>query len=325
MHRRSFLAGLVGVVAPPLAVGAQPAGKLWRIGVLSPGAPGHSAPLEAFRQGLRDLGYVDGRNTIIDERFAEDRTDRLTVLARDLVQARVDVIFAINTPAALAAKKATTTIPIVVTRVSDPIGAGLVASLARPGGNITGLTTVSPELSGKRLELLREALPGVQKVTVLWNAANTGHTANVREMEAAGPRLGLDVSTVGVRREEDLSTAIQTAVNARAGALVVIDDLVISSHQSRILEIAARHSLPVISQFREFCEAGGLMAYGPNNDEMFRRAAFFIDKILKGAKPADLPVEQPTKYELVINLKTAKALGLTIPPSLVLRADQVIQ
>src|SRR5712691_3912662 len=265
---------VITMLAPPLAVGAQTAGKLWRIGVLSPGAPGHSAPLEAFRQGLRDLGYVEGRNTIIEERFAEDRTDRLTVLARE---------------------------------------------------NITGLTTVSPELSGKRLELLREALPGVQKVTLLWNPANTGHTANVREMEAAGPRLRLDVSAVGVRREEDVSTAIQTAVNARAGALVVIDDLVISSHQSRILEIAARHRLPVISQFREFCEAGGLMAYGPNNDEMFRRVAFFVDKILKGAKPADLPVEQPTKFELVINVKTAKALGLTIPPALLLRADQVIQ
>jgi len=265
---------VITMLAPPLAVGAQTAGKLWRIGVLSPGAPGHSAPLEAFRQGLRDLGYVEGRNTIIEERFAEDRTDRLTVLARE---------------------------------------------------NITGLTTVSPELSGKRLELLREALPGVQKVTLLWNPANTGHTANVREMETAGPRLRLDVSAVGVRREEDVSTAIQTAVNARAGALVVIDDLVISSHQSRILEIAARHRLPVISQFREFCEAGGLMAYGPNNDEMFRRVAFFVDKILKGAKPSDLPVEQPTKFELVINVKTAKALGLTIPPALLLRADQVIQ
>jgi ABC-type uncharacterized transport system substrate-binding protein len=307
-----------------VAVEAQPAGKVWRIGVLSPGVPAHSPPLEAFRQGLHGLGYIEGRNTIIDERFAENRNERLGDLARDLVQARVDVIFALNTPAALAAKRATTTIPIVVTRVSDPIGAGLVASLAHPGGNVTGLTTVSPELSGKRLELLREALPGVERVTVLWNSANIGHTANVREMEAAGPRLRLAVSALRVRGEQDVSTAIQTAVNTRAGALVVIDDLVISSYQARILDIASKYKLPVISQFREFCEAGGLMAYGPNNDEMFRRAAFFIDKILKGAKPADLPVEQPTKFELVINLKAAKALGLTIPQSLLMRADQLI-
>jgi len=326
MNRRTLLYGLgVGLLAAPLAVEAQEAGKVWRIGVLSPGAPGRSAPLEAFRQGLRELGYVEGQNTIIAEKFAEDRTDRLTVLAQDLVQARVDAIFAINTPAALAAKRATATIPIVVTRVSDPVGTGLVATLAQPGKNITGLTTVSPEVSGKRLELLRDALPGVQKVTVLWNPANTGHAANVREIEAAGPQLGLEVSAVGVRREGDVSTAIQSAVKARAGALLVIDDLVISSHQSRILEIAAKHGLPVISQFREFCEAGGLMAYGPNNNEMFRRAAFFIDKIFRGAKPGDLPVEQPTKFELLINLKTAKALGLTVPPSLLLRADQVIE
>jgi len=322
------LIGLVlafSVTVAPLAGETQQAGKVWRIGVLSPGVPTHSPPLEAFRQGLHGLGYIEGRNTIIDKRFAEDRNERLGDLARDLVLARVDVIFAINTPAALAAKKATTTIPIVVTRVSDPIGAGLVASLAHPGGNVTGVTTVSPELSGKRLELLREALPYVQRVTVLWNSANIGHKANVREMEAAGPQLRLAVSVLEVRREQDVSTAIQTAVDTRAGALVVIDDLVISSYQSRILSIAYKYKLPVISQFREFCEAGGLMAYGPNNDEMFRRAAFFIDKILKGAKPADLPVEQPTKFELVINLKTAKALGLTIPQSVLIRADEIIQ
>ena len=323
MNRRRFLCGLMlGTLSAPLAGEAQQQiAKTWRIGVLSPGAPGRSAPLEAFRQGLRGLGYVEGQNTIIEERFAEDRTDRLTVLARDLVQAQVDVIFAINTPAALAAKKATATIPIVVTRVSDPIGAGLVGSLARPGGNVTGLTTISPELSGKRLELLHEMLPGVQRIVIIWNSANTGHKANVKEMEAAGPQLRVQVSALEVRREEDLSSAIQTAVNKRAGALVVIDDLVISSYQPRILDMASKHKLPVVSQFREFCEAGGLMAYGPNNDEMFRRAANYMDKILKGAKPADLPIEQPTKFELVINLRTAKALGLTIPQPLLLRAD----
>ena len=232
----------VGLTLAPLAAEAQPAGKVWRIGVLSPGVSADSPPLEAFRQGLHGLGYIEGRNTIIDEQFAGDRNERLGDLARDLVLARVDVIFAINTPAALAAKKATKTIPIVVTRVSDPIGAGLVASLAYPGGNVTGLSTVSPELSGKRLELLREALPGVQRVTVLWNSANIGHAANVREMEAAGPRLRLAVSALEVRGEQDVSTAIQTAVNTRAGALVVIDDLVISSHKSRILASASTDS-----------------------------------------------------------------------------------
>ena len=322
MNRRTFLRGLaLGTLSAPLAAeGQQQMIKPWRIGVLSPGAPGRSAPLEAFRQGLRGLGYVEGQNTIIDERFGEDQIDRLAVLARDLAQAGVDVIFAINTPAALAAKKATAKIPIVVTRVSDPVGAGLVSSLARPGGNVTGLTTISPELSGKRLELLHEMLPGVQRIVIIWNSANAGHAANVKEMEAAGPRLRVQVSALGVRREEDLSSAIQTAVNTRAGAVVVIDDLVVSSYQPRILDMASKHKLPVVSQFREFCEAGGLMAY-----EMFRRAANYVDKILKGAKPADLPVEQPTKFELVINLKTARALGLTIPPSVLGRADQIIE
>jgi len=209
--------------------------------------------------------------------------------------------------------------------VSDPVRTGLVASLSHPGGNITGLTTISEELEGKRLELVREALPQLIRVAVLWNAANPGHAMNVKEMETAAPQLGLQVFAIGIKRADELPTAIESAVNAQAGALFAIDDLVISSYQSQILELTRKVRLPVISQFRDFTVAGGLMAYGPNNDEMFRRAALFIDKIFKGTKPTDLPVQAPTKFELVINLKTAKALGLEVPPTLLARADEVIE
>jgi putative ABC transport system substrate-binding protein len=327
MHRRELITLLGGAAAAwPLAARAQqPAAKVLRIGILSPGMLAQSAPLEAFQRSLRDLGYVEGGNLAIDWKFSDERSDSLSANASELVRTKVDVIFAINTPAALAAKSATTTIPIVVTRVSDPVRSGLVASLAKPGGNLTGLTTISEELEGKRLELLREALPKLLRVAVLWNEANTGHALNVREMEKAGPPLGLQIYLLGIRRAEDLSAALQMAVNVQAGALFAIDDLVIASYQSRILEFSSKNKLPVISQFREFTEAGGLMAYGPNNDEMFRKSAVYIDKIFKGAKPADIPVERPTKFELIINLKTAKALGLAVPPSLLTRADEVIE
>jgi ABC-type uncharacterized transport system, periplasmic component len=326
MQRREFLGVLGGAAMWPLAAHAQqPAAKVWRVGVLSPGLPGQSPPLEIFRTSLRDLGYVEGRNLIIDWKFSEEHNDPLPALANELVRANVDIIFAINTPAALAAKNATTSIPIVVTRVSDPIRTGLIASLAKPGGNLTGLTTISEELEGKRLELLREALPGLLRVAVLWNEANSGHALNVREMERAGPPLGLQVYLLGLKRADELPAVLQTAIKVQAGALFVIDDLVISSFQTRILDFASKNKLPVISQFREFTDAGGLMAYGPGNDEMFRRAAVYIDKILKGGKPSDVPVERPTRFNLIINLKTAKALGLTVPPTLLARADEVIE
>jgi putative tryptophan/tyrosine transport system substrate-binding protein len=326
MKRRNFIALLGGAaVAWPLAARAQPSAKVWRIGVLSPGMSSQSPALQAFREGLREAGYVEGQNLAILWKFGQDSVDRLTILAREIVASKVDIIFAINTSAALAAKNATSTIPIVVTRVSDPIRTGLVASFSHPGGNVTGLTTISEELEGKRLELLREALPRLLRVTVLWNAANPGHAMNVKEMEAAAPRLGLQVLAVGIKRGDDLPTAVESAVTAQAGALFVIDDLVISSYQEQILELARRARLPVISQFRDFTAAGGLMAYGPNNDEMFRRTALFIDKIFKGARPADLPVQAPTRFELVINLKTAKALGIEVPPTLLTRADEVIE
>ena len=313
------------VVAAPPAANAQQAGKVPRLGILSPGSPGPSPLLEAFRQGLRELGYVEARNIVIEWRFAEGRSDRLPDMAAELVRLKVDVIFAMNTPAGQAAKNATGMIPIVMTRVSDPVRIGLVASLAQPGGNVTGLTTISDELSGKRLELLKEALPPASRVALLWNSANTGHAITVNEMEAAAPQLGMQLKILGVRWPKEFQNAFTVATKWGASALMVIDDLMIASHQAQILDLAAKNKLPVISQFREFAEAGGLMAYGPNNDEMFRRAAVYVDKILKGAKPADLPVEQPTKFELVINLKTAKALGLTIPQSILVRADQVIQ
>jgi putative ABC transport system substrate-binding protein len=327
MQRRDFIA-LVGSVAAgwPLAASAQEKPKVWRIAVLSPGMSGQSPPLQVFRQGLREVGYVEGQNLAILWKFGGDSVDELTILADEIVASKVDAIFAINTSAALAAKNATSTIPIVVTRVSDPIRTGLVASLPHPGGNVTGLTTVSEELEGKRLELLREALPRLVRVAVLWNAANPGHAMNVKELETAAQRLGLQVFAIGIKRADELPTAIERANNAQAGALFVIDDLLISSYQAQILELTTQKArLPVISQFRDFTVAGGLMAYGPNNDEMFRRVALFIDKIFKGTNPADLPVQAPTKFDLVINLKTAKSLGLSMPPSLLARADEVIE
>jgi putative ABC transport system substrate-binding protein len=325
MRRREFIRLLGGAAAVwPLTARAQQPAKVWRIGVLSPGMSAQSPPLQAFRQGLRDVGYVEGQNLTILWKFGGDSVDRLTTLAAEIVGSKVDGIFAINTSAALAAKNATSTIPIVVTRVSDPIRTGLVASLSHPGGNVTGLTTISEELEGKRLELLQEVLPRLARVVVLWNAANPGHAMNVKEMEAAAPKLGLQVVAIGIKRADELPTAIESAVNAQAGALFVIDDLVISSYQEQILEMAGKANLPVISQFRDFTVAGGLMAYGPKNDEMFRRAALFFDKIFKGTKPADLPVQAPVKFELVINLKTAKALGIEVPDKLLALAAEVI-
>jgi putative ABC transport system substrate-binding protein len=325
MKRREFIMLLGGAAAWPLPARAQQPAKIWRVGVLSPGLSGESSPMQAFRQGLRDLGYVEGQNLEILWKFGGDSVDLLTNLAAEVARAGVDVIFAINTSAALAAKSATRTIPIVVTRVSDPIRTGLIASLPHPGGNVTGLTTLSEELEGKRLELLQQALPGLARVAVLWNADNPGHAMNVQSMEAAAPQLGLRVVAIGIKRADELPAAIESAVNARAGALFAVDDLLISSYQGRILELTRKIRLPVISQFKDFTVAGGLMAYGPNNDEMFRGAAVFIDKIFKGAKPADLPVQAPTKFELVINLKTAKALGIMVPSSLLARADEVIE
>jgi len=323
MERRTFIEVIAGgLVAAPLAAEAQPV-KVPRIGVLSPGSSGPSPLFDAFRQGLRELGYVEGQNIRLEYRFAETRLERLSGLATELIDLKVDVILAINSTAAQAALNATKAIPIVFTWVADPLS--LVKNLARPGGNVTGLTTITTELSGKRLELFKAVLPGISRIAVLWNSANPVATAVFREMEGASARLGVQLYPMGVRGSSDLEDAFKAAVWARASALFVVEEGTLFPHRARILSLAAQHRLPAASQFREFAEAGGLLSYGPNLPDLFRRAAIYVDKILKGAKPADLPVDQPTKFELVINLKAAKALGLTIPPSLLGRADEVIQ
>ena len=311
----------LGLLAAPLPADAQLPAKVPRIGLIRPGSPPDPFA-EAFLQGLRDLGYLEGRTIAIEYRWAEGKPERYPELTADLVRLRVDVIFTTTDPGIHAAKQATSTIPILVL-TTDPVGSGLVASLARPGGNITGLSTMSPELSEKRMELLMVAFPKVSRVAVLRDArqAPTDH----RAVEAAARTLGLRLQTLEVRDINDLEPALAAAKRARAGALNILPSGFFSAHRARIVEAVAKARLPAIYEHRDFVAVGGLMSYAPNFPELFRRAATYVDKILKGAKPADLPVEQPTRFELVINLKTAKALGLTIPPSVMIRADQVIQ
>ena len=329
MKRREFITLLGGAAAAwPLAAAAQQAGKVPRIGYLSPGSP--SAGLvtrdEAFRQGLRELGYVEGKNIFIEHRFAEGKFDRLTALAAELVQIKVDVIVASVTQASLAARDATKTIPIVIAGVSDPVGSGLVASIARPGANITGTSGMTAEVVGKSLELLREVVPQASRVAVLWNPNNVVFQGQMlRETEAAAGALGVQLQILGVRDSDALDPAFAAMAGERAGALLVLADPILAFHQARIVELAKKGRLPAMYGAKEYAAAGGLMAYAPNMMDQFRRAASYVDKILKGARPADLPVEQPTKFELVINLKTAKALGLTFPLSLLGRADEVIE
>jgi putative ABC transport system substrate-binding protein len=323
--RRWFLTRLpLATVILPFPVQGQPIGKRHRIGVLSPGAPPPGL-LEAFVEALHELGYVDGKTLTIEWRFAAGKNERLAALAGELVRLKVDVIFAVNTPAAQAAKKATTSIPIVIARLADPVKTGLVASLARPGGNITGLSSITDEVGAKRLELLKEALPGTVRVAVLWNAANPGHVFVIRGMEHAASKLGLQLQSVPVRGPDDFNSAFQGTTRSRAEAVVVVDDVLISSHKAAILDLAMKQAVPVVANHQELAEAGALMSYAQSVPDEYRRAAHYVDRILRGAKPADLPIEQPTKFLLVLNLKTAKALGLTIPPSLLLRADKVIE
>jgi putative ABC transport system substrate-binding protein len=323
MDRRAFLGTLTGgLLAAPLAAEAQQT-TIPSIGILYPGSPGPSPLIHAFQQGLRELGYVEGQNIRLEYRFAETRLERLFGLATELVDLNVNIIFAINSTAARAALQATKTIPIVFTWVANPLS--LVTNLARPAANITGLTSNTTELSGKRVELLKDILRGIPRIAVLWNSANPLATQVFKEMEGASTQLGVQVYPMGVRGYSELEDAFKAAARARASALFVIEEGSLLPHRARILSLAAQHRLPAASQYREFTEAGGLLSYGPNLPDLFRRAALYVDKILRGAKPGDLPVEQPTKFELVINLKTAKALGLTIPPSLLQRADQVIE
>ena len=319
----------VGLYTAPVAAEAQQAGKVYRIGNLwnvPPTAPDVSRILEAFRQGLRELGYVEGQNIEIEWRFAEGRFERFPDLVAELVRLKVDVIVTVTNSGAQAAKQATSTIPIVVAAGGDLVAAGLAASLARPGGNITGLTlTAGPEIAGKQLELLKLAVPKVSRVAVLRNPATLGHALMVRETEVAARALGLQLQVLEAGGPDEFGRAFLAMTRERAGALLVLQDGMFFFHRTRLADLAAKSHLPAMYAFREFVDAGGLMAYAANLADSFRRSATYVDKILKGAKPGDLPVEQPTKFELVINLKTAKALGLKIPQSVLIRADQVIQ
>jgi len=322
--------GLAVVVAlsvlAPLTGEAQQTGKVYRIGVLDTmSATLNTANLGAFRQGLRELGYVEGRDFVIEYRSADGRPERFPGLATELVRLKVDLIVTRGTPAVLAAEKATESIPIVMTTSADPTGFGVVSSLARPGGNVTGLSTIAVELMGKRLEFLKEAIPRIARIALLGNMSSPASASQWRQMEGAARSLGLEPQLLDVRAPEDFARAFDTAIRQRANAVQVVNDTLTQTNSRRIVDLSAKHRLPSIFTSREFVDAGGLMAYGPNFTDLYRRAATYVDKIFKGAKPADLPIEQPTKFELVINLKTAKALRLTIPQTLLLRADQVIE
>jgi ABC-type uncharacterized transport system substrate-binding protein len=330
MNRRTFLCGLtLGTLAAPLAAEAQQPAKVARIGYLSinlAAAPPNQ--LEAFRRGLRDLGYVEGRDVVIEYRDASGKVDRLSALAAELVALKVDVIMAGSTPHALAAKQATGTIPIVFISSGDPVADGLVASLARPGGNVTGLSSLTPERVSKCLELLKQAVPRVSRVAVLWQPGAVGdrtEKAMLKEADVAARALGMRLQLVETRTPVDIDRAFSDMTKQRAGALAVWTTAMFARERERLVAFAAKNRLPAVYTLREFVDAGGLMAYGHDQADLNRRAATYVDKILKGTKPADLPVEQPTKFELIINLKTAKALGLTIPQTLLLRADHVIE
>jgi len=316
---------LVLLAAPPRADAQAPA-KARRIGFLGNTTPVLEANLVGpFREGLRDLGYVEGQNILIEYRWAEGKYDRFPALIAELIALKVEVIVTAGTPATLAVEKATTSVPLVMIAVGDPVGTGIIPSLSQPGGNITGLTSISPELDGKRLELLREVIPNLSHIAVLWNAASPLQVVGERQTQAAAQVLRMKVLSLGVRTQEEIEDALATIVRERPGALLVLADRLFLQHRARIMAFATKHRLPGVHAYRELVEAGGLMSFGPSYAGMHKRAAYFVDRILKGTKPADLPVEQPTRFELVINLRTAKALGLTIPPSVLIRADEVIQ
>jgi putative tryptophan/tyrosine transport system substrate-binding protein len=304
---------------------AQQPGKVPRIGFLAGPSSSFFLPrLNAFRDGLHDLGYFEGKNIVIEYRYAEGKLDRLPDLAAELVRLKVDLIVAASTPGVLAAKKATNTIPIVM-QTGDPVGTGLVASLARPGGNVTGLTLLAPDLGGKRLELLKEAFPKVSRVAVLWNSTNPAQVPEWKETEGAAQGLGVQLQSVEVRSLKDFDSAFSAITKERAQALLTMPDPLNSSQAKHIVDFATKNRLPAMYAAPEFVDAGGVMSYAPSYTDLWRRLAVFVDKILKGAKPADLPVEQPKKFEFIINLKAAKQMGLTIPPNLLARADKVIK
>jgi putative tryptophan/tyrosine transport system substrate-binding protein len=321
----SLLAATLAFVLGFAAEAQQPK-KLYRIGILFVGSSSFYATwIDVFRQGLKELGYIEGKNITIDYRYGEGKADRLPSLAAELVGLKVDVIVSSSTPSVLAVKKATSTIPIVFVSISDPVASGLVASLARPGGNITGLSIVAVELSGKRLELLKEAVPSVTRVAFLWDSANPAQAPQWKEAQAAAQALRLQLQSLEVRSSNDFDSAFEAALRDRAQALVTTPAALLGAHLKRIVEFAAKNRLPAMYGNPQFVDAGGLMSYAPDYSAQYRRAATYVDKVLKGAKPADLPVEQPTKFEFVVNLKAAKQIGLTIPPNVLARADRVIK
>lgn len=319
-----ILAVLLTFLSAVGAVEAQPAGQARRVGMLLyDGAP--PGFLEAFRDELRALGHLEGKNLTIEMRNAAGRNERLGALADELVRLKVDVLLAMNTPAAQAARKATATIPIVMARAGDPVRSGLVSSLAHPGGNVTGLSYNNADLGPKRIQLLREILPGMSRIAVLSNVDNPGHTPQIPAMERACSDLGLKLQSLRVHGSGDFPAAFQAAAWARAEALFVLDDTTFTRHRGEILKLARAHGMPVVSRYKDFAEAGGLIAYGPSLQAVYRRTAHYVDRILKGARPSDLPIEEPTEFDLVVNLRTARALGLKIPPSVLLIATHVIE
>jgi putative tryptophan/tyrosine transport system substrate-binding protein len=317
--------GLAIVVAPPASHGQQ-AKNVPRIGFLGAVTPEDFPHLEnAFREGLREAGYVEGRNLVIEYRWAEGKAERLPELAAELARLKVDAIFCITSAAARAAKSATTTIPVVFVGVSDPVKYGLVTRLAQPGGNMTGLGHFTPELNGKRLELIKEVVPGLAHVAVLWNTGNESHEEQLRDLAGPARTLGVELHPVGVQKPEELEGAFRTMVKERPGALMVLASSLTHRHLRQIADLAVKHKLPSIMEFSEFTDAGGLLMYGPTWVDMFRRGGALMGKILKGAKPAELPVEQPTQFAFFVNMRTAKALNLTMPQSVLIRADRVIE
>jgi ABC-type uncharacterized transport system substrate-binding protein len=330
MRRREFLRLLGSAAAAasfeqPGPARAQP--KIRRLGVLSQGSiHTHPTPIfRTFQQGLRDLGWVEGQNLAIEWRFSEGSAEPLPRLAAELVGVPVELIVASPTRPALAAKEATSTIPIVFIQVADPIQSGIVTNLARPGANITGLNTIGSDLSGKRLELLKEALPGAERVAVLWNRPSEGSVLVFRELQFSSRELGIELQDVGISDPDELRDAVEFALRTRVGAIMVIDDPVIASYRPQIVSLASKAALPLFSIYSDYADDGGLMAYGPSLQAIYWRGATYVDRILRGAKPSDLPVEQPSIFELVINLRTAKALGLELAPTLLARANRVIE
>ena len=326
MRRREFITVLASaaVMLPCTALAQKPAAKIWRLGILQPGAP--PEPLvDTLRERLNELGYSEGHNIAYEYRWAEGKPQRLTELAKELVDLKVDVITALSTPAAIAAQKATQTIPIVFTGVGDPVGSGVVSSLSRPDGNITGISILATELTGKRLEILEEIVPGASPVAMFWNDTNPGMVLRAHEAQNDADKMGLNLQSLGVHDLISFDTAFAAINSGRFNALLVLVDPFTREHRQRIVDFAAQRRVPAMYKSREFVDAGGLISYGPSLPALERRSADYVDMIFKGLKPGDLPVEQPTKFEMVIDMRVAKALGLTLPQSVVMRADELIQ